>query len=300
MMKNILKKEEVYNYIISTNSVKELVEKIGCSKDKIIDYIKNNNLYEIYCKQYNIKYNENYLLHCCICDSTKQVKTFKGNPYCKKHFNHMYRYGKIIDKTIYDKNDIEYDYKNNIAYIILRDKYQNINGKAIIDIEDVDKIKQYKWYLSFGYPVTKGIDKNTGIDISNVIFNDYDKIYDHIDKNRLNNKKSNLRVVNQHQNTMNMGKKYTNSSGVTGVAKKLTKNGIKWYANITYNYKSIWLGCYDTFDEAVLARLKGEAEYFKNYSPNYNVKNNTIKLTYVSKTDNKIHTIELNLNGEII
>lgn len=300
MMKNILKKEEVYNYIISTNSVKELVEKIGCSKDKIIDYIKNNNLYEIYCKQYNIKYNENYLLHCCICDSTKQVKTFKGNPYCKKHFNHMYRYGKIIDKTIYDKNDIEYDYKNNIAYIILRDKYQNINGKAIIDIEDVDKIKQYKWYLSFGYPVTKGIDKNTGIDISNVIFNDYDKIYDHIDKNRLNNKKSNLRVVNQHQNIMNMGKKYTNSSGVTGVAKKLTKNGIKWYANITYNYKSIWLGCYDTFDEAVLARLKGEAEYFKNYSPNYNVKNNTIKLTYISKTDNKIHTIELNLNGEII
>ncbi len=293
-------KEEVYNAIISTNSVKELVDTLNHSKGSIIDFIKNNGLYELYCKHYNLKYNENYLIPCCICGETKGINSFKGKKYCKKHYNHMYRYGKIINKTIYDKNDIEYDSNNNIAYIIIRDKYQNINGKAIIDIDDVDNISRYKWYLSYGYPVTKGVDKNNNIDIANVIFNNYDNMYDHIDNNRLNNRKSNLRPVNSHQNAMNMGKKYNNSSGVTGVQSKKVKNGIKWYSVITYNYKPIWLGCYNTFDEAVVARIKGEATYFKNYSPNYNVESNTIKLTYTSKTDFKIRTIEVNLEGDII
>ena len=295
-----LDKEEVYNAILSTKTTKELIKTIGHSRDKVIDFIKHNDLYKIYCEHYKIPYKENYLIPCCICGSTNQVSCLKNKMYCKKHYNHIYRYDKIINKTIYDKNDIEYDYNNNIAYIIIRDKYQNINGKAIIDIDDVDNISRYKWYLSYGYPVTKGVDKNNNIDIANVIFNNYDNMYDHIDNNRLNNRKSNLRPVSSHQNAMNMGKKNTNTSGVTGVSSKKVKGGIKWYSVITYNYESIWLGCYNTFDEAVVARLKGEAKYFKNYAPNYNVESNTIKLTYTSKTDFKVRTIEVNLEGDII
>lgn len=300
MEKVKLDKEEVYNAILSTKTTKELIKTIGHSRDKVIDFIKHNDLYKIYCEHYKIPYKENYLIPCCICGSTNQVRCLQNKMYCKKHYNHMYRYGKILEKTIYDLNDYRIDYDTDTAYIIIRDKYQNFNGEIIIDLEDLDKLKQYKWFKSYGYAVTKGITSKRNMDVPNVIFNDYDGMYDHIDNNRLNNKKSNLRLVNSHQNAMNMGKKYNNSSGVTGVQSKKVKNGIKWYSVITYNYESIWLGCYNTFDEAVVARLKGEAKYFKNYAPNYNVESNTIKLTYTSKTDFKVRTIEVNLEGDII
>ena len=56
----------------------------------------------------------------------------------------MYNHGEI-KRTIYDRNEIILHEK--YAEIILRDKYQNIVGKTIIDIEDVDKVKDLKWHI---------------------------------------------------------------------------------------------------------------------------------------------------------
>lgn len=50
----------------------------------------------------------------------------------------------------------------------------------------------------------------------------------------------------------------TNTSGVKGVSWDKTKN--KWQATITQDYKQVHLGRYDTFEEAVTARKKAEAE----------------------------------------
>lgn len=162
------------------------------------------------------------------------------------------------------------------------------------------KIKQYKWYISAGYAVTKGINPNSGIDISNVIFDDYDSMFDHINHNRLDNRKCNLRKTTAQKNAMNMGKKNANTSGVTGVTSKKVKEGIKWYAVITYKYKPIWLGCYDTFEEAVTARILGESEYFKEYSPNYNIDTNSIIIEFLDKDDNQFKIIETDLNKNIL
>ena len=86
---------------------------------------------------------------------------------------------------------------------------------------------------------------------------------------------------------MNMGKKCTNVSGVTGVRQEKTIGSPKWTANITYNYKPRWLGSYDTFDDAVKARL---------HDPD----TKTIRLNYYSPTDNKNHFIEYSLEGEVL
>jgi hypothetical protein len=209
----------------------------------------------------------------------------------------MYRYGKTYEKTIYDKNDYIFDKTNNIVKIVLRDKYQNINGYALIDYEDYNKVKDFKWYLSDGYCVTKGIEKNNGVDIYCVIFNDRNP-YDHINNDRLYNRKTNLRPVNNQQNSMNMSKKNTNKSGVVGVQRQNPKSP-RWIAGITYKYKSIWLGVYENFDDAVIARLKGEAHYFKEYSNNYNPTKNNITLEYISQEDNLLHHIEVSLEENI-
>ena len=42
----------------------------------------------------------------------------------------------------------------------------------------------------------------------------------------------------------------------------------KWTARICHNYKTIYLGYYDTAEEALLARLKKEQELCGEYGPN--------------------------------
>ena len=287
-----------------TKTIKELAKNCGCGTDKMRHFLIDNGLYKYYCEEHNIPYDptkeENRI--CSVCGYNQYVQLLKGVPYCKRCYNQIYRYGKIVEKTIYTRNDIIIE--GDVAKIILLDKYQNIKGETLIDAEDVDKVKNLKWYIgSGGYCVTKGTeDTNTGIDISNVIFNDYENKYDHISHNRLDNRKVNLRVVTDHQNAMNMGKKNTNTSGVTGVSQQKQKQVWtgRWIATLTYNYKPIWLGSYASFDEAVHARLKGEIEYFGEYSPNYDSETKTIRLEYINPVDNIKHYVEYSLGGELL
>ena len=55
-----------------------------------------------------------------------------------------------------------------------------------------------------------------------------------------------------------------NKSGATGVYWDKRRNN--WYAQITYNKKTISLGAFTDFDEAVKARKKAEEKYFGEYS----------------------------------
>lgn len=295
-----LDKNYIETIIPQTKTLKEMADLCDCSSDKLRKYMKTHGLYKYYCEQHHIKYNEqNDNLICEICGDKTDVQRFHGIPYCKRHFLQMYRHGKIMSSTIYDRNEIII--KDDIAEVVMRDVKQNIKAIAIIDAEDVDKIKDYKWYESAGYCITKAFDPYSGTDIANVIFNNFKNRYDHISHNRLDNRKINLRPVTQQQNAMNMGMKNTNTSGVTGVAKQCIKkrwNG-RWQANLTYQYKTKWLGSYENFNDAVKARLQGEIKYFGEYSPNYDPETKTIRLTYIDP-DNITHFVEYNLEGELL
>lgn len=294
-----LDRDYVKSIIPKTNTLREMAELCGCGEDKLRKFMKANGLYKYYCEEHNIKYNpENDNLKCFVCGDNTDVQRFKGVPYCKRHYLQMYRHGKILESTIYDRNEIIIN--DDYAIIKIKDKNQNPKDEAIIDVEDVEKIKDYKWYTSYGYCVTKGVESGSGIDIANVIFDDYDSRFDHINHNRLDNRKINLRPVTAHQNAMNMGKKNTNTSGVTGIRQEDHCKTIKWTATITHNYESKWLGSFESFDDAVKARLKEEIKLFGEYSPNYNPESKTIQLDYFSRTDNQNHFIEYSLNGDIL
>lgn len=87
---------------------------------------------------------------------------------------------------------------------------------------------------------------------------------DHINHIKHDNRKSNLRIVTSSENRINIGIRSNNKSGVTGVTFDVTRN--KWRSYLNINGKQIYLGRFDTIEEAKKARLNGEQKYFGEFS----------------------------------
>lgn len=89
--------------------------------------------------------------------------------------------------------------------------------------------------------------------------------YDHIDRNQLNNRKSNLRPCTQQENSRNRSLSENNKTGITGVC--WDEGKLKWRVSIGIDYKSKHIGYYLNFNDAVKARLEAEAKYFGEFAP---------------------------------
>ena len=83
---------------------------------------------------------------------------------------------------------------------------------------------------------------------------------DHINRNKTDNRISNLRDVSHKQNMQNASKRSDNTSGHPGVY--LVKRKSKWQAQIMHNYKLIHLGYFSDREEAVAARKAAEKLYW--------------------------------------
>ena len=198
----------------------------------------------------------------CKVDGCTNTKIFaKG--FCAKHYKQMYRHGKIL-KTIYEPNDIIYS--NNYAEIILRGKYGEETGRAIIDLEDVDKVRQYKWCLSNNHVLCREL--NIFLHRFLLELNDPNIYIDHINRNGLDNRKENLRLATPQQNCMNRSVQRNNTSEIPGVSWR--KDRKKWRAFITINGKQLSLGCYENKEDAINARKEAEIKYFGEFSPKNN------------------------------
>ena len=95
--KIILDIDEVKKEMYNIKTIKKLCEKFNCRKEFMTKYLLQHNLYEEYCKIHN-KIPKVKKEYCIICGSDNQVNKYQGKPYCKKHYNQMYRYGKEIEK----------------------------------------------------------------------------------------------------------------------------------------------------------------------------------------------------------
>jgi hypothetical protein len=83
---------------------------------------------------------------------------------------------------------------------------------------------------------------------------------DHKDRNRSNDVWTNLRDVPKSVNNQNKAVQHRNTSGVVGVDWNKQKG--KWRARLSLKRKIVYLGWFDTFEEAVQARKAGEkAQY---------------------------------------
>ncbi len=83
---------------------------------------------------------------------------------------------------------------------------------------------------------------------------------DHINRDRADNRISNLREVTNKQNGQNASKRSDNKSGHPGVYWDKQKS--KWRALITHNQKDIHLGYFENLEDAVAARKAAEKLYW--------------------------------------
>ena len=194
---------------------------------------------------------------CCVENCTKKHYA-KG--YCAKHWQQLRYYGKIPERTRTDPNEVSFD--GATCKIKLYNMKNEVVTEAIIDSEDWPKIKDRKWCLSRIYVATKK-EKGKSAYLHHAIMGEPDKGFeiDHINRNPLDNRKSNLRVCTRSQNAWNSGKQNTNKSGFKGVF----KHKKKWAAQIKPpQSKTIHLGTFETPNLAARAYNEAALEFRGN------------------------------------
>lgn len=121
------------------------------------------------------------------------------------------------------------------------------NKIFMIHAKNLKKIKHFRWAESNGYIVSAAGR------LHQFLLNTK-KSVDHINGDTLDNKRSNLRIANKHQNAQNSKLRKDSTSGYKGVSLRTDPRRIKrWRAYITHDGKHITVGTYHTAEEAAEA-----------------------------------------------
>ena len=161
----------------------------------------------------------------------------------------------------------EYIIYEDYAEIICLNIKKEISGKLLIDLEDVDKCKKYRWFIKEDkYGVSDTLSKR--VRIHNIIMNNQgDKVVDHINRNGLDNRKNNLRLTDQAMNNKNIGLGKNNTTGIIGVSVCKSSKKIKWFAELMCDRVKVLRECFASKEDAIKARLEAEHKYFGEFAP---------------------------------
>lgn len=143
------------------------------------------------------------------------------------------------------------------------------HGTAIVDEQDFDKIKDYKWSSIFcgkaksPYAVSSHFGKI--VYMHRIVMGaKSDQFVDHIDGNGLNNSRENLRFATTSQNNMNQCKRSDNTSGHKGISWCPDREKYQVYINIDRKRKS--LGRYKTLEEAIYVRDQAVKAHYGEFA----------------------------------
>jgi hypothetical protein len=130
---------------------------------------------------------------------------------------------------------------------------------AIVDDEDFDQLMQWKWHFTGHY-----VGRNSKVDeghkrvilMHRQIMGEPDCWVDHRNRNRLDNRKINLRLATPSQSNMNKVAHKDNQFGLKGVCRNYNRRGSDkkpYRARISVNGKEKHLGTFETKEEAAKA-----------------------------------------------
>lgn len=192
------------------------------------------------------------------CDNTK----IEARGWCKRHYARFWVHGDPLgggqrQKKPHEKNVI---IGHDRALIELTK-----GAFATVDLDDVEKITRYSWILSDkGYAVAQ-INRGT-VQMHRLIFSaEKGQEVDHINSNRTDNRKQNLRFCTRSQNMMNRRKLAEKASRYKGVSIDRAKKS-KWKAEIQLDKKRVVLGRFPTEEAAARAYDAKAKELFGDFA----------------------------------
>lgn len=160
--------------------------------------------------------------------------------------------------------------KHNIIYHY--DGYGIIIASNIphyFDLEDEKYLSNKYWYTDdYGYLIhCDRVDgKNHYLRFHRLIMHpNNDECVDHINANKQDNRKSNLRICTHQENMRNSRLRFNNKSGIIGVHWSKYKN--RWISSITINGNTEKRKSFIAKSDAIKMRLLMEAYYFKDFAP---------------------------------
>lgn len=152
----------------------------------------------------------------------------------------------------------------------------NGRASALVDDEDYEMLSRNKWQIDlWGYAVRRVQIPGEKRGKRRLVFmhrlimglpsaKENPRHVDHIDRNSLNNQKSNLRICSTRENSRNRGVKSTNTSGYTGVFRREGES--KWASAIEINGSKINIGRFDDPWEAHVAYCHKAVEIYGEYA----------------------------------
>ena len=158
---------------------------------------------------------------------------------------------------------------NNPPWIEGAKKIELTRGyETIVDAKDYGWLNQWSWYYAHGYAVRTVYDENGKshqLRMHRLIINTPDGMdTDHINGDKLDNRRQNLRPATRSQNVANTFVEKQNNSGYKGVSWKKSNN--KWVAQIRVDNVVKHIGLFDSKEEAGRAYNKEATRYFGEYA----------------------------------
>ena len=230
--------------VVGGANLKKNTSSCGCIKTKNLVGQRFGRILVL--EKTDIRNKWNRQLYRCVCDcgkelyypceilTSKKAKTKSCGCFNKEFLT-------ALNKK-YNKIEIDGD----IAKIY----FYNSDRYAIIDAEDVDKIKDYCWvdnpkkYYPFAFINGKHID------LHRLIMPNDNKnfVTDHINRQPLDNRKCNLRITTQMQNCWNRNLSIANKTGYKNIT--YVKSRDRYSVSVSRNYKRYYLGYYKDIEVA--------------------------------------------------
>ncbi|MEE0865522.1 MAG: HNH endonuclease signature motif containing protein [Clostridia bacterium] len=151
--------------------------------------------------------------------------------------------------------------KEKHSELHILDKYKKTKAIVLIDSEDVDKLKEYCFRMHNKGYISTSIKGKTKY-LHQIVYGKIEEGFeiDHINRNKLDNRKCNLRKCKHIDNAHNRIKKNKfNQQGITKLKRLKTR---PYHVRVANKH----IGYYATIEEAVQARVKAEKEMYKDFA----------------------------------
>lgn len=183
----------------------------------------------------------------CTVDGCDTKTLCRG--YCNRHYLQIQRHGKILEKTIYEKRQAVIDGDTCKIPLGFSDRF------TLVDVK-YKYLDKYKWSVANTGYAQANVDGKTTLLHKIILTNN--GIVDHINRNKLDNRSSNLRICTPSQSAANTSN-VANKSGYRGVYYQ-TQNK-KWCVSVAGVYGGSFKSAVKAAKEYDRLALERWAEY---------------------------------------